>query len=85
MLFFTLPSKNFTKVRLTFLSMATFVEGCACFGVHHTQIAYLPAFHRTRNWSKRNSFDYGISLDNPELQLKTNSGGYKSREVVPVT
>ncbi len=62
--------------------MATSVGECVYCGVNHIQTAYLSEFDRTRHWSKNNLFDYGTNFNNPESQLKINSGGYENRKVV---
>ena len=85
MLLFTLTSQNFTKVRLTFLSMAASVKGCWCLDVNYNQPAYLPEFNHTRDWSKGYIFDCGISLDNLESQPKSNSGWCRKQQAVPIT
>jgi hypothetical protein len=84
MLFFTLISPNFTNVRPNFLSSATFVWECVSFGVNHIQTAYSLESDRTENWSKRNFFDYGTSLNDSESQLKINSGEDGDRQAVLV-
>jgi hypothetical protein len=82
MLFFTLISPNFTNVRPNFLSWATLRGEWVLCGVNQIQAAYSLEFDRTEDWSKRNFFDYGTSLNDSESQPKINSGGDGKEQAV---
>ncbi len=74
MLFLTFLTQNFTKIRLTFLSMAASVKGCWSLDVNDNQPAYLAKFNHTRDWNKEYIWDCGISLNNLESQQIADSG-----------